>query len=78
MQFIGTDPTVTSLIDNVDFYIVPVLNPDGYRYTWTQDRLWRKNRSARRCSLAQGFGSYQSCCQGVDLNRNFDWVWNSK
>ena len=25
-------------------YILPVLNADGYEYTWTHDRMWRKNR----------------------------------
>ncbi|XP_063628162.1 zinc carboxypeptidase A 1-like [Cydia splendana] len=35
---------------------VPVMNPDGYEYAHTTDRLWRKNRR----------GGY-----GVDLNRNY-------
>ncbi len=46
------------------FYIVPSLNPDGYVYTWTNDRLWRKNRRNN------GGGVY-----GVDLNRNFSMGW---
>ncbi|GLH14749.1 Zinc carboxypeptidase A 1, partial [Gryllus bimaculatus] len=28
-----------------DWYILPVANPDGYEYTHTTDRLWRKTRS---------------------------------
>ncbi|KAI8424818.1 hypothetical protein MSG28_006747 [Choristoneura fumiferana] len=39
-----------------EWYFIPVLNPDGYEYTMTEDRLWRKNRR-------DGYG--------VDLNRNF-------
>ncbi|XP_074657947.1 carboxypeptidase B-like [Tubulanus polymorphus] len=57
------DPFITALLSNVQVYFVPVLNPDGYVYTWTTDRMWRKNR--RR-------GRY---CTGVDLNRNWKYHW---
>ncbi|XP_077547895.1 carboxypeptidase A2-like [Haemaphysalis longicornis] len=53
---------VTKLIDTFDWYIFPVINPDGYKYTWTTHRLWRKNRVRNVASL----------CRGVDANRNFD------
>lgn len=46
---------------NLDFYIVPVLNPDGYEYTHTRDRMWRKNRSRN------------GRCYGADVNRNFNF-----
>ena len=32
------------LLQKYDFYIIPVLNPDGYEYTWNGNRMWRKNR----------------------------------
>ncbi|XP_077503073.1 uncharacterized protein LOC144113694 [Amblyomma americanum] len=59
----GSDSTVTALLQTFDFYIFPVINPDGYAYTFTSDRLWRKNRSGGRRG-----------CRGVDPNRNFATV----
>ncbi|XP_014606637.1 PREDICTED: carboxypeptidase B-like [Polistes canadensis] len=50
---------------DADYYILPVANPDGYEYTFTNDRLWRKNR--------RNFVGTQ--CVGVDLNRNFGYKW---
>ena len=32
------------LVDNLNWHILPVTNPDGYLYTQTTDRLWRKTR----------------------------------
>lgn len=52
----------------VDFAIVPVLNPDGYEYTHTNNRLWRKNRSKSKAT-------YLGRCAGTDLNRNFAYKW---
>lgn len=48
-----------------EWHIVPVLNADGYEFSHTQDRMWRKNR--RRLG---GF----LCGMGVDLERNFNWA----
>ncbi|XP_042856184.1 carboxypeptidase B-like [Penaeus japonicus] len=44
-----------------DVYVVPMANPDGYEYSRTSDRFWRKNRS--KTSKPE--------CSGVDLNRNW-------
>lgn len=63
----GSDPEITSLVDDVEIFIVPVSNPDGYRYTWNTDRLWRKNRRNN------GGGRY-----GVDLNRNWGYQWGGE
>ncbi|KYN06380.1 PREDICTED: carboxypeptidase B-like [Cyphomyrmex costatus] len=53
-------------VSGTDYYILPVINPDGYRYTFKYDRLWRKNR---RKGVV---------CSGVDLNRNFGYRWGGK
>jgi len=50
-------------IQNINWYIQPLVNPDGYEFTHTSNRLWRKNRS--------GTGN----CRGVDLNRNYGYRW---
>jgi hypothetical protein len=60
----ATDARTDSLVNGRDIWIVPVVNPDGYQYTFTNDRLWRKNR--RPIS-----GPYV----GVDLNRNHSTNW---
>lgn len=64
LQNYGTDPFITDLVDNVEFFLIPVFNVDGYEYTWSTDRLWRKNRRDN------GLGSY-----GVDINRNWGEGW---
>ncbi|TKC50744.1 hypothetical protein EI555_017873, partial [Monodon monoceros] len=58
---------IRSLLKNLDFYVLPVLNIDGYIYTWTTDRLWRKSRSSHNNGM----------CFGTDLNRNFNASWCS-
>lgn len=60
----GTDPRVTSLLARAWIDVIPVCNPDGYVYSWTTNRLWRKNRRNN------GDGSF-----GVDLNRNWAFQW---
>ena len=60
-----TDPAVKRFVDRIEFSIVPVVNPDGYVYAWTTDRLWRKNRR----DIAG------SACFGIDLNRNWGYQW---
>lgn len=54
-----------SLLRNAEWRLVPLLNPDGYVYSWNHDRLWRKNRAP----------SSDPECYGVDLNRNFAYHW---
>ena len=60
----STDPAVQQLTEDFNWLFFPVVNPDGYVYTFDYDRLWRKNRKP--------YGLFV----GVDLNRNFDSNWN--
>ncbi|CAI2731199.1 unnamed protein product [Schistosoma spindalis] len=58
-------PSGQTLLKHFQFFIVPVVNPDGYEYTRTKYRLWRKNRAR-----TEG-----EACIGIDLNRNFPFKW---
>ncbi|KAK2156094.1 hypothetical protein LSH36_222g04005 [Paralvinella palmiformis] len=62
----GTDQEVTDLVNKYDWHFLPVINPDGYIYSWETDRYWRKSRN-----INEG-----SDCIGTDLNRNFDSHWS--
>lgn len=58
----GRDPSLTSYLDQMDVFLMIVTNPDGYVYTHTNNRMWRKTRSKNPGSP----------CRGVDPNRNWD------
>jgi len=59
-----SDPRIHALLDQAVVYVIPIINPDGYQFTWTTDRLWRKNRRDN------GDGTF-----GVDTNRNWGVAW---
>jgi len=64
----NTDEEIKYLVDNVQMYFLPLVNPDGYHQNEQTfpigGGMWRKNK---RNNLD---GSY-----GVDLNRNFGYMW---
>mgnify|MGYP000197183987 FL=1 len=66
----GTNDEVTYLVNNLQLYFVPCINPDGYVYNETTNPngggMWRKNRRNN------GGGVY-----GVDLNRNYSYGWGT-
>ena len=61
------NPRIRQIVDAAEIWVIPMLNEDGYRYTWTKDRYWRKNRRHNADN------SY-----GVDLNRNYDADWGGE
>ncbi len=54
-------------LERYDVYAFPVVNPDGFVYTQTTDRLWRKNRQ----------DTANSTCVGRDINRNWPIAWEA-
>ncbi|KAI1773612.1 hypothetical protein F4818DRAFT_442919 [Hypoxylon cercidicola] len=64
----NNDTTVKSFLDKYDFYILPIVNPDGFVYTQTNNRMWRKNRQPRSGTTAIG----------TDVNRNWPYQWQGQ
>jgi hypothetical protein len=59
------DPEIRGLLRNTELWFVIVANPDGYQYSFDNERLWRKN-------LRDNNGDQQiTVGDGVDPNRNF-------
>ncbi|KAG5845101.1 hypothetical protein ANANG_G00135280 [Anguilla anguilla] len=58
----GRDTSLTSLLNKMDVFLMIVTNPDGYVFTHTSNRMWRKTRSRLPGTT----------CRGVDPNRNWD------
>ena len=65
-ELVENDSNHQDLLENIDWYILPVVNPDGYLYTQTDNRLWRKTRSPNGDN-----------CFGTDANRNFGYQWGT-
>ncbi|XP_071439408.1 carboxypeptidase B-like [Hetaerina americana] len=87
------------IVEGIDWYVMPMVNPDGYEYSHTTDRLWRKTRSkssdaadeddsaasgeasgrsATRRSRRRGARVFWEQCEGVDINRNWDFHWGGR
>jgi len=60
---------IKQIIETVNMYIFPLVNPDGRSFVQspTGDAWWRKNRNPNPGLQAPG----------VDLNRNYDFLWDS-
>ncbi|HSK25978.1 MAG TPA: M14 family metallopeptidase [Jiangellales bacterium] len=63
------DSEIRNLLATSELWFVLVVNPDGYQYTFEEERLWRKNlRDNNENGVVDGG-------DGVDLNRNFAEHW---
>jgi hypothetical protein len=58
---------VRAVLDGVGLFLLPCANPDGRQHSQAVDPMWRKNRRPHPSG---------GDCIGVDLNRNFDFLWD--
>ena len=67
----GSDPDVTRWVDSCQIFILPVVNPDGHAINMAdRDTMWRKNLHDYNQN-----GVWDPDTDGVDLNRNYDFLW---
>ncbi|MGW2251182.1 M14 family metallopeptidase [Kitasatospora sp. NPDC001660] len=66
-----TADQVQGLLQRLDLVLFPLVNPDGRLYSQTVDPMWRKNRNP-----ANSGGRSDPACVGVDINRNFDFLFD--
>jgi len=64
VQNMDSNPFVSDILENSVVWFVPMLNPDGYFFSWEEARMWRYNRRVHPDESI-----------GVDLNRNYDSSW---
>jgi hypothetical protein len=64
------NPEIVALLKTTELWFVISANPDGYQFTFDEERLWRKN-------LRDNNGDGQiTGGDGVDPNRNYAEHWN--
>jgi Zinc carboxypeptidase/Chitobiase/beta-hexosaminidase C-terminal domain len=61
----GSDPTTTALVDDLDIFIIPIINPDGVAYSLYDNLSQRTNMNIDACNYLTPLNA------GTDINRNF-------
>ena len=60
---------IRKVIEEINIIVFPQVNPDGRHHSQTTEALWRRNRNTMES------GGNPNCI-GVDLNRNYDFLWD--
>jgi hypothetical protein len=71
----GVDSQATHWVDEVQTWIVPILNTEGFKYlvdSSLTNPWWRKNNRDNNEN-----GVFEPDSDGVDLNRNYDFNWST-
>ena len=66
----NNESEIERFLKNMDIYIIPTSNADGYAFSWTDDRMWRRTRKDYGANCARPGTDI-----GVDPNRNFPVHW---
>lgn len=69
LEYYENNPDNRRILTKLDFLFIPVMNPDGYVYTWEHDRLWRKNRQA------VSEDPNPKNCLGIDIDHSYNFHW---
>ncbi len=64
-----TPQQVETIVNRLHLFVFPLVNPDGRHYSQTVFPMWRKNRNPNT--------NVDPRYPGVDINRNFDFLWSS-
>lgn len=64
-QLVEKNADNSKYLKKMDFYVILLLNPDGYEYSHEKNKNWRKTRKP-----IEGTNN-----AGTDINRNFDIFW---
>ena len=64
-----TDPATRDLLDKVDVFVIPTVNPDGANYSFADYNFQRKNL-VNHCTGASRDPAFRDAW-GVDVNRNY-------
>lgn len=56
-----TSAQVQNVVNNMQLFIFPCVNPDGRNFSQTSNAMWRRNRNP---------------VAAVDVNRNYDFLWD--
>ncbi|MEV6306559.1 M14 family zinc carboxypeptidase [Actinoplanes sp. NPDC051861] len=65
----ASDPATRDLVDSVDVFVIPMVNPDGANYSFNDFNFQRKN-IVNHCTGASRDPRYRNSW-GVDVNRNY-------
>lgn len=64
-----TSTQVKAIVENLHVFVFPLVNPDGRHHSQNVEPFWRRNRNP-----SDNGGNPD--CTGVDINRNFDFLWD--
>jgi Zinc carboxypeptidase len=68
IEHYDSDAAMKQRVDSAETWFIPVVNPDGFAYSQTDDNMWRKNRTPITDPANPGG---DPLAYGVDLNRNY-------